>query len=70
MYKIISAGKIVALCDAPRYVTRNPDTGALVEATAEEAAEAEAEDGLTSLTMRRLFPHRLPTRPSWTNRYR
>ena len=31
MYKIISAGKIVALCDAPRYVTRNPDTGALVE---------------------------------------
>ena len=40
------------------------------EATAEEAAEAEAEDGLTSLTMRRLFPHRLPTRPSWTNRYR
>lgn len=37
MYKIISAGKIVALCDAPRYVTRNPDTGALVEATAEEA---------------------------------
>lgn len=37
MYKIISAGKIVALCDAPRYVTRNPDTGALVEATAEDA---------------------------------
>ena len=37
MYKIISAGKIVALCDAPRYVTRNPDTGALVETTAEDA---------------------------------
>lgn len=37
MYKIISAGKIVALCDTPRYVTRNPDTGALVEATAEDA---------------------------------
>lgn len=37
MYKIISAGKIVALCDTPRYVTRNPDTGALVEATVEDA---------------------------------
>ena len=37
MYKIISAGTIVALCDAPRYVTRNPDTGALVETTAEDA---------------------------------
>ena len=37
MYKIISAGKIVALCDATRYVTRNPDTGVLVETTAEDA---------------------------------
>lgn len=37
MFKIVSAGKIVALCDTPRYITRNPDTGALVEATAEDA---------------------------------
>lgn len=37
MFKIISAGKIVALCDSPRYIARNPDTGTLVKATAESA---------------------------------
>ena len=37
MFKIVSAGKIVALCDNPRYIARNQDTGTLVEATAENA---------------------------------
>ena len=37
MYAIISKGELLALCERPRYVKRNEETGAYVE-----AAEAEA----------------------------
>ena len=37
MYAIISKGELLALCERPRYVKRNAETGAYVE-----AAEAEA----------------------------
>lgn len=37
MYAIISGGALIALCDKPRYVRMNPDSGAYVEATPEEA---------------------------------
>ena len=37
MFKIVSAGKIVAICDHPRYIAKNPETGTLVEATADNA---------------------------------
>ena len=36
MYAIISKGELLALCERPRYVKRNEETGAYVE-----AAEAE-----------------------------
>lgn len=38
MKAILSAGLLLALCERPRYVKRNPDSGAYVEA---EEAEAE-----------------------------
>lgn len=37
MYAILSGGALVALCDRPRYVCINPDSGAYVEADPEEA---------------------------------
>lgn len=37
MYTILSGGALVALCDKPRYVRINPDSGCYVEATPEEA---------------------------------
>lgn len=37
MYAILSGGALVALCDKPRYVRINPDSGCYVEATPEEA---------------------------------
>ena len=37
MYKIISGGKIMALCDAPRYVKVKPSSGAYIQCTREEA---------------------------------
>lgn len=38
MKAILSAGALLALCERPRYVKRNPESGAYVEA---EEAEAE-----------------------------
>lgn len=38
MYAILSGGAMLALCDKPRYVRKNPESGAYVEA---EKAEAE-----------------------------
>lgn len=37
MYAILSGGALLALCDKPRYVRLNPESGAYVEATPEEA---------------------------------
>lgn len=37
MYAILSGGALVALCDKPRYVRLNPNSGCYVEAKAEEA---------------------------------
>ncbi len=37
MYAIMSGGALVALCDKPRYVRRNPSSGAYIEAAREEA---------------------------------
>ena len=37
MYAILSGGALLALCDKPRYVRLNPDSGAYVEAAPEEA---------------------------------
>lgn len=37
MYKIVSGGVIVAVCDKPRYIAPNPDTGVFVEVPQEEA---------------------------------
>ena len=37
MYAIVVKGEIIAMQDAPRYVKRNPETGALIECNREEA---------------------------------
>lgn len=37
MFAILSEGALLALCERPRYVKVNEETGAYVEATAEEA---------------------------------
>lgn len=37
MYEILSGGALVSLCDKPRYVRLNPDSGCYVEAVPEEA---------------------------------
>ncbi len=37
MYAILSGGALVSLCDKPRYVRLNPDSGAYIEAKPEEA---------------------------------
>ncbi len=37
MYAIMSGGALVALCDKPRYVRRNPSSGAFIESPKEEA---------------------------------
>jgi len=37
MYAIISGGALLALCEKPRYVRMNPDSGAYVEAAPEDA---------------------------------
>lgn len=37
MYAILSGGALLALCDKPRYVKKNEESGAYVEAEAAEA---------------------------------
>ncbi len=37
MYALMSGGALVALCDKPRYVRRNPSSGAFIESPKEEA---------------------------------
>jgi len=37
MYAILSGGALLALCDKPRYVRLNPDSGAFIEAAKEDA---------------------------------
>lgn len=37
MYAILSGGALIALCDKPRYVKLNEDSGAYVRAEAEDA---------------------------------
>lgn len=37
MYKIVHNGELKAVCDAPRYVKKKPQTGALIETTADDA---------------------------------
>lgn len=37
MYQIISGGAVVAVCDAPRYIRKNPTSGSFVECPAEWA---------------------------------
>lgn len=44
MYRIVSEGGVVSLCDEPRYVRRKPSTGAWIR-TDEENAEAVAVRG-------------------------
>ena len=46
MYAIISKGELLALCERPRYVKRNAETGAYVE-----AAEAEPKATSSSTTL-------------------
>lgn len=44
MYEIMSNGELLALCERPRYVKRNQETGVFVEAT-EDTAEGIAVGG-------------------------
>ena len=44
MYAIISKGELLALCERPRYVKRNEETGAYVEAAEEETADQPSND--------------------------
>ena len=44
MYAIISNGDLIALCDKPRYVRKNPSSGAYMQASREDA-EAVAVNG-------------------------
>lgn len=44
MYAILSGGALVALCDKPRYVRLNPESGTYIQAAAEDA-EAIAVNG-------------------------
>lgn len=37
MYKIISDGKVIALCDEPRYIHKNEESGAYVRVLREDA---------------------------------
>lgn len=37
MYAILSGGELVALCDKPRYVRMNPESGCYIESVPEEA---------------------------------
>ena len=37
MYEIISDGKIVSLCDKPRYIKLKPSTGCFIQTTEDEA---------------------------------
>lgn len=37
MYKVVSEGRLVAICEEPRYVMKKPATGAWIEADAEHA---------------------------------
>ena len=45
MYRIVSEGKSISLCDEPRYVRRKPSTGAWIR-TDEENAEAVSVRGM------------------------
>lgn len=38
MYAIISGGQLIALCDKPRYIIDNPETGLFIEASGPEEA--------------------------------
>ena len=37
MYKIVSNGEIIALCDKPRYVKKKVDSGAYIQCSESEA---------------------------------
>lgn len=37
MYRIISGGKVIALCDAPRYVKVKKESGAFIQCDKDEA---------------------------------
>lgn len=37
MFKIVASGMVIAICDAPRYITKDPDNGCFVEADPESA---------------------------------
>lgn len=49
MYAIFSGGALVALCDNPRYVCINPDSGCYVEATPEEAVAVSVNGSLYNI---------------------
>lgn len=49
MYAIVSGGALVALCEKPRYVRRNPDSGAWVEASREQAEAVSVNGDLYNL---------------------
>lgn len=49
MYAILSGGALVALCDKPRYVRLNPESGAYVEAEPEEAIAISVKGDLYNL---------------------
>lgn len=49
MYAILSGGALLTLCDKPRYVRLNPDSGAYVEAAPEEAAAVSVNGGLYNI---------------------
>ena len=49
MYAIISGGELVALCDKPRYVRVNPDSGCYVECARAEAIAVSVNGDLYNL---------------------
>lgn len=49
MYEIISAGELVALCETPRYIKVNEESGLYVEASAEDAVGISVDGTLYNL---------------------
>lgn len=49
MYSIMSDGVLIALCDKPRYVCFNPDSGAYVETTPEKAVAVSVKGDLYNI---------------------
>ena len=37
MYKVVSEGQLIAICEEPRYVMKKPSTGAWIQTDAEHA---------------------------------